>query len=50
MHAGVPQDPCHLTVLVGKNGWVVCETTNPSPSTDRQYKDFKGVFLYKAGA
>jgi hypothetical protein len=28
---------------------VVGGKTNPSPSMDRQYRDFNGVFLYKVG-
>ena len=45
--AGDPDDLCVLHG--GRGGWVVGGTMNPSPSTDRQYRDFNKVFLYKAG-
>ena len=45
--ARAPHDLCFLTGYRG--GCVVGGTTKPSPSTDRQYRDFNMVFLYKAG-
>ena len=43
-----PHDLCHFAR--GRSAWVVCGAMSPFPSTDREYRDFNRVFLYKAGA
>ena len=45
--SGGPHDLCILAG--GRGGWMVGGTMNPSPSTDRQHRDFNRIFLYRAG-
>jgi hypothetical protein len=46
-HQGTRTIPVFCTE-VGVGGWMIGGTMNLSPSTDRQYKNFNMVFLYKA--